>query len=528
LSDGETAWIRPAEIASLVRDQTIVSFAWGRPDFDAAAREFMIGLLSTACAKQLQENETWKEWLDQPPTPAILDSMFVPLLPYFDLDGPDTRFLQDNEEITGESVPIGQLLIDSPGANTLKKNLDHFVHRGRVEHMSRATAAMALYTLQTFAPSGGAGHRVGLRGGGPLSTLVFPYPEDGQPLSLWTCLWLNAMPLEERPRFDTGDEAVRIFPWAGPTRTSESGQGTTHGHMAEAHAFWGMPRRIRLQFVPNTDLRPCAMTGVVDDMIVTGFVTKPYGFNYMAFPHPLSPYYKAKPASTEWLPVHPQPERLGYRHWLGLVFGESEGSLKRPAAVVICANDRMVNFSHRRRACRLIAAGFDMDNMKARGFVETEMPIYPLPHRLAGRIRNLAKEMVNAADLAARSLGGELRNALGQGGDGSVIAAVKDIFWEDTETSFYKAIETLAAIPEDQQEDMDMVLMQTRERWLGTLAITALRLFDRTVPLDEIGILRMSEMQKLVKARDGLCRTLNTQVRKTAGLPNKHKETSEA
>ncbi|MGG2362666.1 type I-E CRISPR-associated protein Cse1/CasA, partial [Salmonella enterica] len=81
------------------------------------------------------------------------------------------------------------LLIESPGANTLKKNLDHFVRRGRVEVLAPAAAAMALFTLQTFAPSGGAGHRTSLRGGGPLTTLVRPGTVAGLSDALWPLLW---------------------------------------------------------------------------------------------------------------------------------------------------------------------------------------------------------------------------------------------------------------------------------------------------------------------------------------------------
>ena len=60
--------------------------------------------------------------------------------------------MQDREELEGETVPVSGLLIDSPGANTLRKNADLFAKRGRAGTLSRTAAAMALYTLQTFAP----------------------------------------------------------------------------------------------------------------------------------------------------------------------------------------------------------------------------------------------------------------------------------------------------------------------------------------------------------------------------------------
>ena len=68
------------------------------------------------------------------------------------------------------------------------------VKRGGAPVLSRAAAAMALFTLQTYAPSGGAGHRTGFRGGGPLTTLALPGPPPGEPPTLWHLLWANVGP----------------------------------------------------------------------------------------------------------------------------------------------------------------------------------------------------------------------------------------------------------------------------------------------------------------------------------------------
>nr|WP_231886596.1 type I-E CRISPR-associated protein Cse1/CasA [Methylomonas methanica] len=61
-------------------------------------------------------------------------------------------------------------------------------------------AATALFTLQTNAPSGGVGHRVGLRGGGPLTTLVLPKASQ---TTLWQKLWLNVFNQEDLQSVDT-------------------------------------------------------------------------------------------------------------------------------------------------------------------------------------------------------------------------------------------------------------------------------------------------------------------------------------
>jgi hypothetical protein len=108
--------------------------------------------------------EDWKAWWHHPPPPAELEATFAPLAAAFNLDGDGPRFLQDLEDFPGDSLPIERLLIDAPGENTVERNTDLLVKRDRVALLGRPAAAMALYTLQTFAPSGGAGHRTSLRG----------------------------------------------------------------------------------------------------------------------------------------------------------------------------------------------------------------------------------------------------------------------------------------------------------------------------------------------------------------------------
>ncbi|WP_374447068.1 type I-E CRISPR-associated protein Cse1/CasA, partial [Stella sp.] len=311
LADGSRRWVRPAEVAADVDGNPVVGFAWGRADFDAAAREFLIGLLATACGERMAD-EAWAEWFERPPAPETLDAAFAPLAEAFRLDGDGPRFGQDREELPDNAVPVGQLLIEAPGMLAIRKNLDHFVHRGAVERLSRPAAAMALFTLQTYAPAGGAGVRTSLRGGGPLTTLVRPAPRPGRPEALWHMLWLNAV----RPPAPAGSERSlpRIFPWLAATRVSDRGQTTTPADVDPLQAYWGMPRRIRLDFVPNPEGRPCDLTGRVDPLVVKTYRSRPHGANYAAFRHPLTPHYQAQPNNpASWLPVHGQPGRIAYR-----------------------------------------------------------------------------------------------------------------------------------------------------------------------------------------------------------------------
>ena len=98
-------------------------------------------ILATACG--VDARDRWRAWFNDPPAPEALEAAFAPLAPAFALDGNGPRFQQDLDPLGDEQVPISQLLIEAPGGNAVKKNLDHFVHRGGVTTLSRAGAAIA-------------------------------------------------------------------------------------------------------------------------------------------------------------------------------------------------------------------------------------------------------------------------------------------------------------------------------------------------------------------------------------------------
>ena len=243
---GEEERIAPWEVTTRYSDDPIVALAAPRPDFNGALIQFLIGLLQTTCAPD--SPRAWREWLRNPPAPEELRAKFQPVAYAFELDGEGPRFMQDAKlklEGVKEATPIGALLIDVPGENTIQRNTDHFIKRGGVEKLCSTCTATALFTLQTNAPAGGQGHRTGLRGGGPLTTLIM-----GD--TLWQTAWLNVL---ESAAFlaHSGDpgktEPSHHFPWLAPTRTSEKGSTTEKTTPLDVHPdqhFWAMPRRIWL------------------------------------------------------------------------------------------------------------------------------------------------------------------------------------------------------------------------------------------------------------------------------------------
>ena len=497
---GAVEHIQPWRINECIGGDPLVSFAWPRPDFNGAAHELLIGLLATAAAPT--DDDEWDDWWLAPPTPEMLVERFATVAHAFDLDGPGPRFLQDLDPLDDAGdKEVATLLIDTPGAQTLRNNADLFVKRGGAPVLSRAAAAMALFTLNSYAPSGGAGHRTSLRGGGPLTTLVFAeHSTFGS--TLWGRLWPNVESREQiqgRSAGATlGDDPEKIFPWLVPTRTSNpkaGGRSTTPADIHPLQVHWGMPRRIRLLFQPARGRR-CGLTVAEDSIVATGYRTRNYGTDYSeGFEHPLTPHYRQKATSVVKLPVHPNPGGISYRLWPGLVVRSKDG-LREPARAI-----RHWGQSRARSAgdSRFAAFGYDMDNMKARSWVEAEMPLWRLDDDVQEQLGAYVRRTVVAADTVARLLIGAVKSAshdrIGDAkGDYGFIA---ERFYRDTEEGFYgavsRAIFLIKADPETDDPAID-----ARRRWAPVVERAALRLFDEYAP--SAG-LEERDMHRHVKAR---------------------------
>jgi CRISPR system Cascade subunit CasA len=154
---GQRTLISPAQITDDLAQNPVVTIDWPRPDFRAATLELLIGLLATAYPPG--DEDEWLEGWRTPPAPDALAAAFAPLAVAFNLDGDGPRFGQDfDASLPGELDAPETLLIEAPGGQTGRDNKTLFVKSGRADQLSRATAAIALYTLQTYAPAGGRGN----------------------------------------------------------------------------------------------------------------------------------------------------------------------------------------------------------------------------------------------------------------------------------------------------------------------------------------------------------------------------------
>ncbi|NTV09401.1 MAG: type I-E CRISPR-associated protein Cse1/CasA, partial [Zoogloea sp.] len=277
----EDPWLISADGQRLSLPTTLASqsdLVAPRPDFRSALYQFLIGLLQTTFAPA--DADEWLERWESPPDEETLMKAFSPWSDAFVLDGDGPAFMQDFDHLAdADASGIGSLLIDQgSGSNQFFNKPDS------ITGFCEACAATALLTLQLNAPSGGRGHRVSLRGGGPLTCLLVPGLSGAEVPGLWHRLWLNVLPSDQirQPNSTfTGQAASDILPWLAPTRTSEKKDGqTSPEHAHPLQAYWSMPRRIRLDWA-TTRQGACDICGAESERLLTRFRYRSLGINYL-------------------------------------------------------------------------------------------------------------------------------------------------------------------------------------------------------------------------------------------------------
>ena len=476
-ADGSTDRIAPWRITG--PDPPCVDIDTPRPDFKGALLELLIGLVQTAFPPE--NDKAWKRGFKEPPSPETLQAAFAPLLPFFNLFGNRPLFLQDLTLTEAEAKtpsPIAALLMDTPGENATRHNGDFFIKRDQPpDKLCPACAVAALATMQAYAPSGGVGYRVSIRGGGPLTTLVI-----GD--TLWETVWTNVLPLDERNvaplPHDPAAIRDKVFPWTAPTHVSRKEGSEIHRAAAHfLHHYWGMPRRILLAPDEEAQASACPVCGQPHTVFVRRFWTTNYGNNYgLGWRHPLTPYRDQGPGK-EPLSLKGISEGRGYNHWLGLVIGDGDQEKfpVKPARAVKYYR-KAVYGGETKSIGRLRAFGYDTDNMKVRNWCEGEYPIYPLDPEADNEFLGEVTPLVQAADQVRRNLQTAVKEALFSDGardaktDATLLAAVSARFWADTESAFYALVrETI-----DRLGNLEK-LQTAYEGWRDTLLAAANALF---------------------------------------------------
>mgnify|MGYP000341303178 CR=1 FL=1 len=509
---GKRKTIAPWELTVEYTDDPVLQIDFPRADLNSGMIQLLIGAVQTCLYPKSMFQ--WQRFKENPPDPEFLWQSMDKEADAFELAGKGPRFMQDltlpREEKRNE-VHVRGLFIDEPGNNTLRHNTDFFVKRGRVESICPSCAAAALYTLQANSPAGGQGTRTSLRGGGPLTTLIL-----GR--TLWETIWFNVLDrsqMESLPCDASQPREGGCYPWMAPTETSEGGNGTNPSQKHPLHVYWAMPRRIRLLF-DHSEQGKCSVCGTETDIAVNRYWAKNLGYNYIGpWEHPLTPY--SRQGQNEPYPMKGSPTGIRYRNWLGLIDRSQEGStLQRiPARVVTVFRDHRAFSASESGApdYRVWAFGYDMDNMKARSWVEGIVPVYEVSKELRPKYSAWIERYIQCADRVANNL----RQAAKKGlfdtnrevkSDNSLLNALDLRFWSDTEQPFYRAMRELRNALE---KGMDAPPVEDRRHWLNNILFRqAQAIFDEAVSSGEF---KAEKHRRVALAWDQLNRHNSLRVR---------------
>lgn len=473
----------------------IVDFALPRADFQGAAYQFAIGLLQTVLAPE--DEIAWIENFEQAPTEHELVQAFNKVQHAFNFNGDGPLFMQDYDPIEhGSLKSISNLLIETPGENGIKDNKDHFIKRGQCDVMSQEMGALALFTLQVNGPPNKAckGGRVGIRGAGPLTTLITPSTEKS---SLWVKLWLNVMNLDylkwSEPNFHDGS----VFPWMAPT-ISSAPKGKVSKEIYEhdvhpLHVYWAMPNRIRLKLVSGNFL--CSITGAQTMFATRDYLILGHGNNYSGhWNHPLTPYQYDKKEDT-YRSIKGSSDSITYRVWESITF-TSEINKLRCAKVVSHFYSVLPLFIEKiSHVPNIWMFSYDFDKARVDGWYSTTMPLFAMPAEKQEKALREIKQLQAICNNALWHCRSQIKAAwFDKPGDAKGDTSFIDTaFWQRSEAAFFTAVAALIPDAESPPE--------VAKTWLQTLRNVCVDLFDEYA-LSELGNAR--SMAKRIQARQAL------------------------
>jgi CRISPR system Cascade subunit CasA len=493
MKDGSEKKLPMTEISN----PEVLDFLLPRPDFQGAAYQFAIGLLQTVFAPK--DKYEWHKHYVNPPSESELLGALNKVKHAFNTAGTGPLFMQDFDDLDDiNPTPISSLLIDAPGEQARKRNTDHFVKRGFGDVMSPEMANIALFTLQINAPAGGSGIRTGLRGGGPLTTLVMPQTSIS---SLWEKIWLNVVNRDFWRYPDPDFNSALLFPWLAATR--ESGKGGSNifqNDVHPLHMFWAMPRRIRLEI--DDSLMTCKVSGLQTNLSISGFRAKNLGGNYIgSWDHPLTPYkWDPKAEDAEQLSIKGSQSGLNYKIWDQLTFTDSSRG-QRCAKAIEHFYAISNGFSKTQRAVpQLLVFGYDLDKMKPRGWYSKAMPLFSVPEAQQEEILLQVKQLQEIAADVLWHCRTQIKEAwFSRPGDVKGDVSFVDLsFWQRTETAFYLAVQQLI---ENAVSTDPFLTPEQAKIWLSAIRSVSTDLFDEFA-LSELGADR--SMSKRIKARHKL------------------------
>ena len=508
----------------------LLDFHFPRDDLQGAAYQFAIAVLQTGlifegsmCLESgghkytgIDDDEEWFDYRNSP-SKSKIGCMIENLKHAFYITDHNRLFMQDIEPLSRETS-VSALFIDSPGENTLKENKDFFIKRDKIDNLCLSMAAFSLFTLQINAPSGGQGHRTGVRGGGPLSTLVFPHSESS---SLWEKLWMNIIV--------QGDWIVErevgsfhnpgLFPWLGKTRVSDKQQVIAQNEegVDQCHVFWATPRRIKLILEVNKNSEECSVSGNIEQYFVKRYQLQNYGNNYSEnWRHPLTPYSQKvkRDKGEDIISGKPEPlfskkgENLSYLSWLPMVYTQEKKGLIA-ASVVENYHDSLFSkeieseFDYPFLYC----FGYDMDNMKAKCWYSKRFPLITVRKDKKEVFLLCVNNMIKFVEECSFHCRTSIKNVLSKYDKKPDYTFVNKSFLLSSEEAFFTALEQLK---NKNLEEIGVVL----NTWSYNVKKIVLSTFDSYTIKSNKDLVGSNRLKKLMKERNHFINKINKSIEK--------------
>lgn len=211
--------------------------------------------------------------LGKPLTPDEFAAGIAPCRDWFDLDHPTQPFMQSRGVKAAEETPVQKLLIGLPEGN----NHAFFNEAGEVRHLSGTLAAITLFNQASDCPSFGGGFKGSLRGGAPITTLVF-----GK--SLREIVWCNVL---TRPNLAARQIAMPGLDVDLPTWVKLIAEKSTirWNEIGLARGLFWQPARVEL--VKSAHDAPCGLLGGGAVPGYSGFLKEKFNYTLEGvWPHP--------------------------------------------------------------------------------------------------------------------------------------------------------------------------------------------------------------------------------------------------
>lgn len=220
-----------------------------------------------------EDDRAWQKRLKNPLSLEEFAAGIKPCIDWFDLDHPTQPFMQSRGVKSAENTPIQKLLIGLPEGN----NHAFFNEAGEVRNLSGSLAAITLFNQASNCPSFGGGFKGSLRGGAPITTLV--YGAD-----LRETIWRNVL---TRPRIAKRQITMPGFEYDQPTWVKPILEKSTipWNEIGLMRGLFWQPARVEL--VESEKLAPCDVLGGDAVQGYSGFRKEKFNFTVEGvWPHP--------------------------------------------------------------------------------------------------------------------------------------------------------------------------------------------------------------------------------------------------